>query len=205
MRRFSSFALFLAVPVVALAHCGGSNATNVGGGDDAGDASLDGAATGDATASDGAGSDGSTSGDDGSTLADTATGDDGADGDGSACGSNGGTRAACVTCCTTAHPQGAESLASDELACACTPEDCGSLEGGPATPDAGTGGLGTGACSAECAMPGHNPGATCDVCLRRSVGSMTAHGPCYTQVSAACEADDACKAYAACELTCPAN
>jgi hypothetical protein len=204
MHRFSPFAF--AVPLVVLAHCGGNSATSVGG-DDAStiDAPLDGAVATDAAATDGTTSDGSTSGDDGATLADASTGDDGSTTDGSACATSGATRAACVTCCAMAHPQGAQSLASDELACACTPEDCGPLEGGPANHDAGTSDLGTGACSAECAMPGHNPGATCDVCLRRAVGTMMAHGPCFTQVEAACESDDACKAYAACELTCPAN
>jgi hypothetical protein len=200
MHRFSPFALVF--PLAALVHCSGSSTTDVGADAAAGvDGSTDGAATGDSTTGDdSSSSDGSTTGDD--AQADTATGDDGPTPDAAACGATGTTRAACVTCCATAHPQGAESLASDELACACTPDDCGPLDGGTAT-DAGD--LGTGACTAECAAPSHDPGATCDTCLRRSVGSMTTHGPCYTQVTTACEADTACKAYATCELTCPAN
>jgi hypothetical protein len=202
MRRLSR--LVIALPIVVLAHCGGSSSTNLGSGDDAStssDASLDGSADGsggDATTGEDGGGDDSSN--DSSTESDTATGDDAADA--ATCASS-ATRADCVTCCTTAHPQGAQTLASDELACACTPEDCGPVEGGSSAGDAGD--LGTGACTSECAAPGHAPGATCAMCLRRSVGSAMTHGPCYTQVSAACESDDACKAYATCELTCPAN
>jgi len=208
MRVLSSFVPFLAIPALALVHCSGSTVTGIGSSDAStgDDASIDGATSTDATTGDGSATDdSSTSGDDGSTAADSAPADDASTADAAACGAPGTTRAACITCCTMAHPQGAESLASDELACACAPEECGGLEAGEGAADGGAGALGTGACSAECAAPGHNPGATCDMCLRRSVGTMMTHGPCYAQVEAACESDTACKAYATCELTCPAN
>lgn len=176
---------------VGFVGCGGSSSSVPGGGD----ASVD-AATDAAQFETGADS-GPTSGDDASGDDSPVTVEAGSDG---GCG---GASASCRTCCRTEHTKGYDTLVVAEYECACKPGICGAVDGGAidaGSADAST--LGTGACANECATKS-TPGAACDACLVDSVGTMASPGPCYADVSKACQADTDCTAYVTCLQGCP--
>ncbi len=85
---------------------------------------------------------------------------------------------ACITCCETAHPQGANTYIGALVSCLCEPANCST------------------ACSATlCASTPANPDSTCSACLN------TKSSGCGTDVQTACSADPDCVAFAGCLQT----
>jgi hypothetical protein len=133
----------------------------------------------------------------------------------------------CLGCCANFYPVGYGKFGTIELGCACAPTLCGPLDGGTGAeteggaPDAasdeggaldgsaseaGTAGdagpFGTGACAATCTAPS-SPEDTCITCIRATLGSTSALGPCGSTVLGGCLTDLQCNLYLSCIESCP--
>lgn len=139
---------------------------------------------------------------------------------------------ACIDCCANLYPAGYEQFGKIELACACAPSLCGppdggadaatdgaadaGTDGGPsdagaddgAAPDAGGAGgsdggpLGNAACAATCTSYS-SPDQSCVTCIRATLGSESAPGPCGLTVLAGCITETDCSPYFSCIEQCP--
>ena len=109
-----------------------------------------------------------------------------------------GTRAMCVACCDARTPAGSSAFGVALNACACQADLCGPFDAGAPS----DGGVGTGACTAEC-KNGGKAGGSCTSCRDETL--VEDGGACYPSVKSACEHDPACVAYVACLETCPAK
>jgi hypothetical protein len=127
----------------------------------------------------------------------------------------------CIGCCAGLYPVGYGKFGKIELGCACVPTLCGPLDGdagagadgGPADAASGEGGaldgsasdggpFGMGACSATCTAPS-SPDDTCITCIRATLGSASAFGPCGSAVVGGCITDSDCNPYLSCIESCP--
>jgi hypothetical protein len=130
----------------------------------------------------------------------------------------------CLGCCADLYPVGYGKFGTIELGCACESTLCGppDSDGGAGAdggaPDAGSdeggavdasasdagdaGPFGTGACAATCTAPS-TPDDTCVTCIRATLGSFSALGPCAGAVLGDCLTDSVCGPYFTCIEMCP--
>jgi hypothetical protein len=125
----------------------------------------------------------------------------------------------CLSCCQGLYPTGYQSFGGLELTCACTADLCGPLDGGADSGDAGPDGgaldagaldagafdagpFGSVACGTTCSAH-TSPDSTCLTCLRATLGSNAAPGPCGITVVSACIGNADCKSYFTCVEACP--
>jgi hypothetical protein len=119
----------------------------------------------------------------GGTTASTSTGSGGSGG--ADCASK--AHAECLACCGVENPQGAQVLAEDAFACACTPATCETE------------------CAAACsgsldAGESLDAGAGCEACIS---GLLKSPDACVAMVLVKCNKDATCKAFVTCEEGCP--
>jgi hypothetical protein len=118
---------------------------------------------------------------------------------------------ACLSCCQGIYPAGYLTFGKLELTCACTADFCGALDGGADGGDAGSedggaldaGPFGTVACGTTCSAAHTSPDDTCLTCLRATLGSTAAPGPCGIDVLSGCVNDTDCDSYFSCVEACP--
>jgi len=136
---------------------------------------------------------------------DAATEDAGDAGDAAACATL--ASSACLSCCEGFYPTGFKKFGALELACGCAADLCGPPDGGAdgGADDGGStdgGVFGNDVCSVTCTAH-TSPDNSCLTCLRATLGSTSAPGPCGVKVVSACIGDSDCKGYFACVENCP--
>ncbi len=124
----------------------------------------------------------------------------------------------CLSCCEGLYPSGYLTFGKLELTCACTADLCGAPDSGADGGDAGSddggdagsadggaldaGPFGSVACGTTCSAH-TSPDDTCITCLRATLGSSSAPGPCGLDVVGKCLNDTDCQPYFSCIEACP--